>query len=73
MRFLPAPPPGMKRRVWLVVLVLYLAAAAADTGYRVVEASRAGFKIDLAMVSVAFCAGLFWPIDLVARPLLTPR
>lgn len=63
----------MKRRVWLIVLVLYLVAAAADTGYRVVEASRIGFKIDPAMFAVAFCAGLFWPIDIVARPLLTPR
>ena len=63
----------MKRRVWLIVLVLYLAGAATDTGYRIVEASRLGFKIDPAMFAVAFCAGLFWPIDLVARPLLTPR
>ena len=63
----------MKRRVWLIVLVLYLAAAAADAGYRVVEASQTGFKVDPAVLAVAFCAGLFWPIDLVARPLLTPR
>lgn len=63
----------MKRWVWLIVLALYLAAAAADTGYRLVETSRIGFKIDPATFAVAFCAGLFWPIDLVARPLLTPR
>jgi len=63
----------MKRRVWLIVLVLYLAAAVADTGYRVVEASRTGFKLDAATFAVAFCAGLFWPIDLAARPLLQPR
>jgi hypothetical protein len=63
----------MKRRVWLIVLVLYLVAGAADTGYRIVEARRIGFRIDPAMVAVAFCAGLFWPIDIVARPLLTPR
>jgi hypothetical protein len=63
----------MSRRVWLIALVLYLAAAAADAGYRVVEASRMGFKIDPAVFAVAFCAGLFWPIDIVARPLLKPR
>jgi hypothetical protein len=63
----------MKRRVWLIVLVLYLAAAAVDTGYRIVEASRIGFKIDPATLAVAFCAGLFWPVDIVARPLLAPR
>ncbi|HUI35134.1 MAG TPA: hypothetical protein VLX67_06395 [Stellaceae bacterium] len=63
----------MKHRVWLTVLVLYLAAAAADTGYRILEVSRSGLNIGPGTVAVAFCAGLFWPIDLVARPLLTPR
>lgn len=63
----------MKRRVWLIVLVLYLAAAVADTGYRIVEAARIGLEINAGTVAVAFCAGLFWPIDLVARPLLTPH
>jgi hypothetical protein len=63
----------MKRRVWLIVLVLYLAGAVADTGYRIVETARIGFKIDPATVAVAFCAGLFWPIDLIARPLLQPH
>jgi hypothetical protein len=62
----------MKRRVWLTVLILYLAIAAADSSYRVVEASRVGFKIDTGVLAVAFCAGLFWPIDIVARPLLPP-
>jgi hypothetical protein len=60
----------MKRRVWLAILVLYLAIAAADSGYRVVEASRVGFRIDPGVLAVAFCAGLFWPIDIVARQLL---
>jgi hypothetical protein len=63
----------MSRRVWLIVLMLYLIAGMADAGYRLVGASRIGFKIDAAQLAVAFCAGLFWPIDIVARPLLTPR
>jgi hypothetical protein len=63
----------MKRRIWLIVLVLYLVAATADAGYRIVDARRTGFKIDPATFAVAFCAGLFWPIDIVARPLLTAR
>jgi hypothetical protein len=62
----------MKRRVWLFVLVLYAAGAFADGGYRVLEAMRIGLRIDPAVLAVAFCAGLFWPIDIVARPLLTP-
>jgi hypothetical protein len=63
----------MKRRVWLIVLVFYLVAATADAGCRIVNASRTGFNIDAATFAVAFCAGLFWPIDIVARPLLTAR
>ena len=62
----------MKRRVWLAVLVLYLVIAAADSGYRVVEASRVGLGIGPGVLAVAFCAGLFWPIDIVARQLLPP-
>jgi len=62
----------MTRRVWLAVLMIYLAAAVGDGGYRVVGASRIGFRIGPAVVAVAVCAGLFWPIDLVARPLRGP-
>jgi hypothetical protein len=62
----------MSRRVWLAIVVLYLAIAAVDSGYRVVEAGRVGFKIDSGVLVVAFCAGVFWPIDIVARLLLRP-
>ena len=30
-------------------------------------------KTQKAVFAVALCAGLFWPIDIIARPLLTPR
>jgi hypothetical protein len=64
--------PGMKRRISLILLVLYLAAAVIDATARVGEATRAGEKMGPAVLAVAVCAGLFWPIDLVARPLLAP-
>jgi hypothetical protein len=61
----------MRRRLWLFVLVLYAIAGVVDGAYHLSEApaghSRAG------AIAVAFCAGLFWPIDLVARPLLMSR
>jgi len=63
----------MKRRVWLIVLVLYAVAAVADSAVRVAEARRIGEPMGPATFAVAFCAGLFWPIDIVARPLLQPR
>jgi hypothetical protein len=62
----------MTRRIPLILLVLYLAAAAIDATARVGEAVRAGEKMGPAVLAVAVCGGLFWPIDLVARPLLTP-
>jgi len=62
----------MTRPIWLTLLALYLVAAAADGTYRVVEAGRAGETFGPAVFPVAFCAGLFWPVDIVVRPLLTP-
>jgi hypothetical protein len=61
----------MKRQICLICVVLYLIAAAIDGGMRVHEATAAGQKFGPAVLAVAYCAGLFWPIDVVARPLLT--
>lgn len=64
----------MRRRVWLVALCLYALAAIADGAYRVSEARRAAPPPPgLAAGFVAFCAGLFWPLDIAARVLLAPR
>jgi hypothetical protein len=63
----------MRRWIWLAVLILYGTAAAVDSGVRAGEAVRAGEKFGPAVLTVAFCAGLFWPIDIVARMLLASR
>jgi hypothetical protein len=65
----------MRRRLQLLALVLYLLAGLADGAHRfmappTLPGSHTGF---LANLAVAFCAGLFWPIDIVARPLLISR
>lgn len=60
----------MSRRVWLVALSLYALAAAADVAFHLAEDRRIGQNyLDPANLVVAVSAGLFWPIDLVARQL----
>jgi hypothetical protein len=64
----------MKRRIWLVVLVLYGIAGVADGAYHLAAPRYGADRSSLVVaLPVAFCAGLFWPIDIVARPLLMSR
>jgi hypothetical protein len=63
----------MRRRVWLIALCLYAAAAALDFAAHLKADSRAGRNWhDPANLAVAFSAALFWPADLIAG-LLLPR
>jgi hypothetical protein len=63
-----------KRRIWLVLLIVYAAAGIADGGHHFIEPPQPGTHSSTAAnLAVAFCAGLFWPIDIVARPLLMSR
>jgi hypothetical protein len=63
----------MTRRVWLIGLCLYAAAAALDFAAHLNADSRAGRNWhDPANLAVAFSAALFWPADLIAG-LLLPR
>jgi hypothetical protein len=60
------------RRLWLAALILYAGAALADFGLHLAADSRAGRNWhDAAHLAVAFSAGLFWPVDLVAEYLLS--
>jgi hypothetical protein len=61
----------MGRRLWLAALCLYAIAAAADMTLHLRDDTAAGenwWAPD--NLIVAFSAGLFWPVDLVARRLL---
>jgi len=61
----------MTRRVALVALWFYMIAAAADIAVHLNEDRQRGPDwLTPANLAVAFSAGLFWPIDLVARRLL---
>jgi hypothetical protein len=62
----------MTRRIWLIGLIVYLVVAAIDGTARVSQAMRTGEKMGPAVLAASLCAGLFWPIDIVARPLLAP-
>jgi hypothetical protein len=61
----------MNRRAWLVGLSLYAIAGATDIAVHLQGDVREGedwWAPD--NLAVAFSAGLFWPVDLLARPLL---
>jgi hypothetical protein len=61
------------RRLWLIALCLYAAAAVIDiTAHLRGDAQAGGNWHDPANLAVAFSAGLFWPADLIAA-LLLPR
>ena len=61
----------MGRRVWLTALCLYGLAAVADIALHLRDDTAIGqdwWALD--NLVVAFSAGLFWPVDLVAQRLL---
>ena len=61
----------MRRRIWLAGLCLYAIAGAADAAIFLSDEVRAGeewWAPD--NPAVAFSAGLFWPVDLIAKMLL---
>ena len=57
----------MSRRLWLIALCLYAAAAAIDIAAHLRADTQAGRNWrEPANLAVAFSAGLFWPADLIA-------
>ena len=61
----------MRRRVWLAALWLYAILAVADTAVHLNEDRLAGQDWRAPdNLAVAVSAGLFWPVDLVAKVLL---
>ena len=60
-----------RRRLWLVGLWLYALAGAADAAVYLRGEARIGQDWRTPdNLAVAFSAGLFWPVDLVAKALL---
>jgi hypothetical protein len=61
----------MNRRLWLIALCLYAAAAAIDIGAHLRADAQAGRSWhEPANLAVALSAGLFWPADLITLLLL---
>ena len=61
----------MGRRLWLLALCLYAIAAVADAALHLRQDVRSGQDWRAPdNLAVAFSAGLFWPVDLLARLLL---
>jgi hypothetical protein len=58
----------MNGRIWLIPMLIYLVIGITD-GTRDFMRSPPGTST-VGALAVAFSAGLFWPIDVVARPLL---
>jgi hypothetical protein len=64
----------MHRRAWLVGLLFYGLGAGIDFAYHLIDDLYSGDKaIEFSKVAVAFSAGLFWPIDMIAMALLATR
>jgi hypothetical protein len=65
-------PARLRHRAWLLGLVLYGLGSGVNVARHLAEDLRTGNQaIELAEVAVAFSAGLFWPIDVVAAVLLS--
>jgi hypothetical protein len=64
----------MRRRAWLIGLLLYGLGAGIDFAYHLSDDLRTGDEIiESSEVAVAFSAALFWPIDIIAMALLAKR
>jgi hypothetical protein len=60
-----------RRRLWLMALILYAGAGILDGAHHIAAPPRNTHSSTAAALAVAFCAGLFWPLDLATRALLT--
>jgi hypothetical protein len=64
----------MRRRAWLIGLLLYGLGAGIDFGYHLIDDLSSGDEaIEFSEIAVAFSGALFWPVDIVAMALLATR
>ena len=67
-------PLGGHRSAWLAAILFYALAASGDFAYHLIEDLRTGNDaIEVADITVAFSAAVFWPVDLIAMALLASR
>jgi hypothetical protein len=57
-------------RLWLIPMAIYAVIGFADGAHHFLLPPAGTHSSVAGNLAVAFCAGLFWPIDVVARPLL---
>jgi len=63
-----------QRRAWLAALLLYAFGAGVDVARHLTDDLYGGNRaIEFSEIPVAFSAGLFWPVDLIAGALLSMR
>ena len=63
-----------RRQAWLIALLLYALGVGIDVAHHLIDDFHNGNQaIEVAEVAVAFSAGLFWPVDLIAMSLLAMR
>jgi len=60
----------MRSRIWLGVMIVYAAIGFADGAHHFIAPPAGTHPSTAVNLAVSFCAGLFWPIDVVVRPLL---
>lgn len=60
----------MSSRIWLTVMIVYAAIGFADGTHHFISPPVGTHASVAGNLAVSFCAGLFWPIDVVARPFL---
>jgi hypothetical protein len=66
--------PRRRRRACLAALLLYGIAAGLDVAQHLADDRYSGNQdIEFPEIAVAFSAGLFWPVDLVAKALPSIR
>ena len=63
----------MRSRLWLAAMIVYAVIGLIDGAHRFLSPPIGAHSSTAGNLAVSFCAGLFWPIDVVARPLLMSR
>jgi hypothetical protein len=63
----------MRSHFWLAVMIVYAVIGVADGAHHFLSPPAGTHSSPAGNLAVSFCAGLFWPIDIVARPLLMSR